>query len=132
MHLVNMNVLTEPDAAYDATTIVFCPVVDVLVDLWPSTIVVVKGCEVPCHTRILRIEQLTPTLVGLLIELLLRLHQLFVLIELRLLHLQGIVTLQRVGTNPCLDRRTTPAVDDDALGDSRLLLHTLSQEGANG
>ena len=84
------------------------------------------------HTRVLGIQELTPALVSQLVSLLLGLDYRLVLVELGFPNLQGIVALQRVCRYPSLDGCATPAVDNDALRNTSVLLHTLAQERADG
>ena len=96
MGFVDMHMLAEPDAAHDAATVLLGPFVLILVNRLPRTIIIVEGYKAPCNTRVGSIQQLPPALVGLLVELLLQLHHFIVLIESGFLHLQRIVTHQRV------------------------------------
>ena len=84
------------------------------------------------HTRVLGIQELTPALVSQLVSLLLGLDHRLVLVELGFPNLQGIVALQRVCRYPSLDGCATPAVDNDALRNTSVLLHTLAQKRADG
>ena len=101
-------------------------------DGFPSRVIVVKSREMLLYTWVTLVQQLIPPLVSQLIRLRLCLDIVIFLEETRLSYQQGIVLLQGIGGDPCLNRCTAPAVDNNTLRNPMLFLHPLSQESAQG
>ena len=123
MCLVDGDMLTQPDRARAP------PVPVVLVDDGPVVIQEV-GLGIALHIIFL-VEHLVPPAAGLTVGLHLSPDVAVVLEKLHPLHQHRVVAAQGVGRYPGLDGRAAPAVDDDALGYARLLIHPLAEEGAH-
>ena len=120
MSLVNLYVLAKPCGA-DAS-----PTPLILIDGFPIGVVEVGSGE----ERFLLVEHRVPPSVGKLVRTHLGSYVVVILIESCFLHEHRIVALQRVGRNPCLDGRATPAVHDNALRHIVLLEHFATKEVA--
>ena len=131
MLAVDVDVLSEPRRA-DAS-----PSPVVLADGLPPRVVIVwRGEQIllPCsfpQSRVALVEHLVPPPVGQLVGLLLCAHVGGIVVETCLLYQHRIVVAQRVGRYPCLDGRSSPAVDDDSLRHVALLVHLLAEEIAD-
>ena len=124
MGFVDMDMLAEPDGTRSTPT----PVV--LVDGLPIGVLIVgEGIVLDIVSRV---EQFVPPSAGLAVGLHLCPHVVVVLEEGHSFYQHRIVPFQGVFRNPCLDRGTTPAVDDDALCYLVLLKHPFAEEIADG
>ena len=124
VYLIYIYMLTKPNTANASPS----PIV--LVDNLP--IVVVELGRFVRITRVIGIQQLLPLLRSLVVSLRLCLYIVIVLKEFGLLNQLRIVPLQRISRNPSLNGGSTPAIDDDALRNTRLLLHAKTQERTQG
>ena len=122
MFLVDIYMLTKPDTANPA------PAPIILVDGRP--IRVLTGRKRIRLYAVHLVQQFIPPSASLAIGLHLSPYVVVVLEECKLCNLHGIIGHQRISADPCLDGRTAPTVDNDALWHIRLFEHADAQKRA--